>query len=349
MANTLYNNFIINNKIKSIIDTKLEASRLFQVNNELQAEPGMIYKVHKYISDAGKAEILATGQGNSKTIEAGYTEETYNVGTIQDKTKWYDEDAMTDPVLVDTLIKGVGENMTEFILNAAVGEMAKTTNVIEIDWTQTGANYFFGLIADALAIIAEKNVEEDSDYNIYINPKKEAWVRKQLVDNLKYSEDYIRTGAIGAVCGVPIYRSNAIPEDCVYIENSGAMTCFVKKGIETETDRDANTRTNYLYARQVGFVALTDDNKCIALSEATETPVITTPNAGATSVRGSSAAKATVVLYYDGGEEIGTTTAGSSGAWEVDFTTALASGDKIYAVAFEAGKAKATSATVTIA
>ena len=350
MANRLYDNFILENKIKSIIDTKLNANRLFTTNYGLTTHPGMIYKIHKYLSDAGKAEWLAKTEGNTKVIEAGYADEEYVVGTVQDKTIWYDEDEMTDPVLVDTLVKGVGENITEFILKAAIGEMENTKHKYEIDWTQatTTPNYIFGLIADALAIIAENNIEEDSNYCIYIHPSKEAVIRKSLLDNLKYTEDYIRTGAIGAVCGVPVYRSNDIPEDCMFVENSGAMTCFLKKNLETETDRDPDTRKNYLWARQVGVIAMTDENKCIAYCPAGTAPTLDAMTTASTKVKGECAPNSNVVAYLND-EFLVNGESDDDGDFEMNIPdgVTLVAGDIVKVTVFEGGKAPAT-ATVTV-
>ena len=40
-----------------------------------------------------------------------------------------------------------------------------------------------------------------------------------------------------------------------------AITCFIKKDSEVEQERNANTRTNWIYGRRVYVVALTDATK----------------------------------------------------------------------------------------
>jgi hypothetical protein len=53
----------------------------------------------------------------------------------------------------------------------------------------------------------------------------------------------------------------------VVLATRDAVTIFVKKGVEVENERDANTRRNDLYIRKVALVALTNEDKCIVLDE----------------------------------------------------------------------------------
>lgn len=98
-----------------------------------------------------------------------------------------------------------------------------------------------------------------------INPAQKAVIRKNLGEDLKYSEGFARTGYIGTICGVPVIVSKAVPAGEAYLATKDAVTCFVKKGSEIEQDRDANTRKNDVYARKVMVIALTDATRVIKL------------------------------------------------------------------------------------
>jgi hypothetical protein len=101
-----------------------------------------------------------------------------------------------------------------------------------------------------------------------ISPAEKATVRKNLGEDLKYSEGFARTGYIGSVCGVPVIVSKAVPAGEGYLATKEAVTCFVKKGSEIEQEREANIRKNKVFARKVMLVALTDATKVVKLTSA---------------------------------------------------------------------------------
>lgn len=100
-------------------------------------------------------------------------------------------------------------------------------------------------------------------------------IRKALNDNLKYVENYVRTGAIGAVCGVPIYASKALDnldEDSEgkplgFLATREAVTAFIKKDVRVEQDRDIDKKENFIVADRYAVIALTDETKCVKLIE----------------------------------------------------------------------------------
>ena len=77
---------------------------------ELSENPGMVKKIHKYVA-SGEVDDLERGEGNTNFIDAEYTEEEYRVSRSQGQARWYDDDAMTDPTLIDTKVKGLSEAM----------------------------------------------------------------------------------------------------------------------------------------------------------------------------------------------------------------------------------------------
>ena len=99
-----------------------------------------------------------------------------------------------------------------------------------------------------------------------INPAQKATIRKNLGEDLKYSEGFARTGYIGTVCGVPVIVSKAVPAGKAFLATKDAVTCFVKKGSEIEQERDANTRKNMIYSRKVMLIALTDATKLVRIT-----------------------------------------------------------------------------------
>ena len=101
------------------------------------------------------------------------------------------------------------------------------------------------------------------------NRKMRGVLQKALKDDLKYVEAFIRTGYIGTIAGVNLYVCDDIADNTVIIATREAVTYFRKKGVETEQDRDQNTRTNTIYGRLVGFAALTDAKKAVVIAKST--------------------------------------------------------------------------------
>ena len=180
-----------------------------------------------------------------------------------------------------------------------------------------------------------------------VNPAQKAAIRKQLADELKYSEGFARTGYIGTVCGVPIIASKAVPAGVAYLGTKAAVKCFVKKGVEVEQERDANTRNNKVFARKVMLIALVDGTRMIKMgrSQATDA-TITTYTKNAKTVAGAATTGATVRVFINGVLD-GTATASGS-AYSYTAKENLAPGDAVKVVAKLEGYLD-SSAEVTVA
>lgn len=79
--------------------------------------------------------------------------------------------------------------------------------------------------------------------------------------------EVIYNGQIGSVCGIPVIVTKAL-EDEAYLMTKEAVTCFMKKDLEVEQDRDADTRTNSVYLRTAYVCAVTDATKVCHIVEA---------------------------------------------------------------------------------
>jgi hypothetical protein len=110
------------------------------------------------------------------------------------------------------------------------------------------------------------NVEDEAGLFLIVNPAQKAIIRKNLGEDLKYSEGFARTGYIGSVCGVPVIVSKAVPAGTGFLATKEAVTVFIKKGAEIEPARDADTRKNTIFARKAMVVALTDATKVVKLT-----------------------------------------------------------------------------------
>lgn len=258
MSHTVYENFVLENKLEDLLITHLDLNQFATRDSSLTENPGMKKIIHTYTS-TGDVEDLEMGEGNTDGIVVSFSDEEYEVGTTQGRFSYYDEQEMTDPLVVDAGLDGLAKRMANDLTEKVIDEMEKAELIAyDVDWS-------FDSFVDAIALYP---YEDEAGLFCLINPAQKADIRKALADDLKYVEDFARTGYIGSVCSVPIYISNAVPEDTAYLATKEAVTVFVKKGAETEQERDANHRLNTIYARKVMLVALTDKTRLIKMTTA---------------------------------------------------------------------------------
>lgn len=339
-----YPNFVLENKIKSILSTKLDINRFLTPDYGLEGTPGLTKKIHTY-TGTGSAEVLARGDGNSTFIDADYIEQVYTAVRTQGQTRWYDDDEFSDPTLVDAKLQSLSESMVNAWTAAAITEYSKSLRSLACDFSTTANNYLFNLFADALAMFPE---EEDGIFAL-INPKNKAWVRKALADDLKYVEAYVRTGYVGTVCGVPIYESKAVLEDSIYIAKREAVKAFIKTGVRVERDKNIDTKKNTVAADRYAIIALVDNSKCMMLAKAQSTAcAITTYTKNAKTIAGTCGTDCFLVHVVDGDGEAYDVVP-SSGSWTMTAKANLTAGDKINATAFAPGKASKAATEVTVA
>ena len=256
MAHQVYENVVISNKINDILATAINLNNYLTIDNTLAENAGMTKKVITYTS-TGSVEDLGMGEGNKTSLEVKKAETEYTVKTFQGKFSFYDEEEMTDGMVVDTGLKHSADNMINKFTELAVAEYAKATLAV------SASAWSFDVVVDA---IAKMNVEDEAGLFLLISPEDKAGFRKALKDDLSYSEGFVRPGYIGTVCGVPVIVSKAIPAGEAYLASKEAITTFIKKDTETEYERDADIRNNTYWVRKVAVVALTDATKVVKIA-----------------------------------------------------------------------------------
>ena len=261
MANQVYDNVVLANKIEDILTTAVDLTSYMTVDTSMTQEAGMKKKINTYKAQ-GNVETLEMGAGNTGDIEVSFATKEYEVETVQGRFQYYDEQAMTDPMVVQAGLEGIAKTMINDFTTKAIAEFDKATLTVQ------RSGFAFTDIVDA---IAKLNTESEDGLFILVGVADLANFRKELKDDLKYNEDFVRTGYVGSVCGVPVIVTKAITNGNIYLASKEAVTLFIKKDTEVEQERDANVRNNKVYIRKVAVVALTDETKVVKL----------TPKAGA--------------------------------------------------------------------
>ena len=254
MAHNVYENVILSNKINDILTTAVNLNNYMTIDTSMTESAGMKKVINTYTS-TGAIEELGMGQGNSTEIEVSFVPAEYTVKTYQGKFAFYDEQEMTDPMVVDTGLNQSADHMINKWTELAIGEFDKAQEYSAGSWS-------FDAVVDA---IARLNLETEDGLFLLISPADKAAFRKALKDDLSYSEGFVRTGYIGSVCGVPVIVTKAVESGRGYLATKDAVTVFIKKDSETEYERDADTRKNSYWVRKVGVVALTDATKAVKI------------------------------------------------------------------------------------
>ena len=87
--------------------------RFCTVDNSLVGTAGMKRKINVYKATAG-TEKLKMGEGNTKSIEVSFTPEEYEIQLAQNKFQYYDEQEMTDPMLVPVGTRHMGTDTVSY-------------------------------------------------------------------------------------------------------------------------------------------------------------------------------------------------------------------------------------------
>ena len=152
MPNTLYDNFFLSNEIEDQYNSHLDLLSFCTVDNTLTGTAGMVRKIHKYKATSG-TEKLTMGAGNTKTIEAGYTEKEYRILLAQNRFQYYDEEAMTDPMVITTGTRHAGTDL----FNTVNGDIYAAFN--EATMTVVTTALGFDAFVDGSAMLNLENLE----------------------------------------------------------------------------------------------------------------------------------------------------------------------------------------------
>lgn len=265
MANTAYENFFLASIVEDQFKSHLDLARFCTVDDTLQGTAGMKKIINVYSATDG-TEKLAMGEGNSKSITAGFTQKEYEILLAQNRFEWFDEEAMKDPKLVPVGMKHAGTDLFNTMNADIFAEYKKGSQTV------SAAAPNFDAFVDA---IAKMNVENDENTEIFafVNAKNKAAVRKTLKDELKYVEAFARVGYIGTVAGVNIYDKKDAEDGEIIVATKEAVRLLVKTGTEVEqhtkgnrSEEAANIRKNDAISRKYYVAALDNDTKVVRIT-----------------------------------------------------------------------------------
>lgn len=257
MANTVYENQVLEAKFKDLLLTAVNARNYMTVDTTLAESAGMKKIINTY-TYTGEAEELGEREGNTNTGSIKAVPQEYVVKVVQQKFDYTDEDYMKDPTIVDKLMKGANQVMVNKMTSDFTNEFKKAT------LSATNSKFGYDAIVDGISAL---NIEDEKEvFDLYPNAWK-AELRKDPDYKSARMGEVVYSGQTGTVCGIPTIPTKALT-DASYVGTKEAVTLFLKKDVEVEQKRDADKRINEVFLRAVYVVALTDATKVAKITKA---------------------------------------------------------------------------------
>ena len=262
MAHVIYDNFYLSNEVEDQYNSHLDLQPFCTVDNSLVGVPGMKRRINVYSATDG-TQKLGMGEGNTKSIEVSFIDKEYEILMAQNRFEYYDEQAMIDPMLVPVGTRHMGTDLFNTVNAEIFAEFNKATLAV------TAAKFDFDAFVDAQAKLNLENLESVSIFG-FVSPADMASIRKNLKDDLKYVEAFVKNGYVGTVAGINLYTKKDAFPGTIVIGTKEAVTLFNKKGTEVEQpprgSEDANIRKNTILSRKYYLVALTDATKAVKIT-----------------------------------------------------------------------------------
>ena len=258
-----------------MISAKLEkaivATPFAKIDTTLEGRPGDTITVPKY-AYIGAATDLAEGVTADKT-KLGTTKGTFTVKKAVKQVELTDEAVLSgygNPVgeTNTQLAKAIADKVDNDVFDALKGAQLSYTSATDISYNEI-VNAIDGL-----------NEEENVEKVMFIHPKQVTQLRKDsnFISNDKYPNNVIMKGEIGMIANCRIVPSKkAINDARTYFLNpivelkpqeqtgdeSAAVTIFMKRGVNLETQRELGNYTTLIGADEHYVVGLTDESKVI--------------------------------------------------------------------------------------
>lgn len=342
MANTVFNNKVLADKAKDLLNTAINTRSLMTVDDDLEANAGMTKTINTY-TYSGEVEAVSERYGNTQTGSIAYVGKDYTVAVLQQKADYTDEDIMKDDKVLDYLMKGATQVMANKFNADFFKVLGNDENIVSRTVASTNIGY-----ADVVDAIADMNIEDESKLFLIISPAFKAAIRKDSDYKGAQMGEVIYNGMVGTIAGIPVIVSKYLSDQNVaYLMTKEAATLFIKKEVEIEQDRNPNTRVNDVYLRTSYIMAVTDATKCVKIGKVnSQATTITTYTKNAKTVAGAAPTGAKVYIYINGVLD-GSATA-SSNAYSYTAKENLAADDVVKVVSVLEGYANGSD-TKTVA
>lgn len=244
--------------ISANLPNAIKFAPLANINTDLEGRPGTTLTVPKF-SYIGQAENVAEGvaMGITKleTSDADFT--IKKAGKAVEITDESALSGMGDPIAEAErqITLSIADKMDNDIVQALEGATLKH---------EKAGTFDLDVIADAL----DKFVDEDDEQKVIImHPLDASVLRKEVASDWarasELGDSIIVSGTYGAVLDAQVIRSRRVKRGLAHIVKPGAVSIFMKRGVEVEKDRDILAKTTVISADEHYGVYLYDESKAV--------------------------------------------------------------------------------------
>lgn len=278
MANTVYENSVLEAKLTELMDSKLQVRGLMTVDDSLTQNAGLTKTINRY-TYKGTVETLEGGQANTTIGELSFVPEEYTVKRYQQTFRYNDMEVMKDPSIIDMALSGLADVMANQIRGEYFEELSKADGRHPF----AGDSLSYGDVVDALGEIGR---EVEDGLFIIMSAECRADIRRDPDFSAARQGEVMYTGQFGTLCGIPVLFSNKVPEGKAIITDKAAVKFFVKREAALEQDRNIETKVNTVVYERHGLIALVDDTSTVVLGPAAAALTVTLSDSKVPTVTG---------------------------------------------------------------
>lgn len=266
----LVNPQVMADMISAELPKKIKVAPLAKIDNTLVGRPGNEITVPAYgyigsADDVAEGEAITIAQMSTSTKKAKVKKAGKGV-------------EITDESVLSGYGDPIGEANRQLLMSIAdkidndcMDALNKATLAHDVSGT---AIISYEGIVDAV----DKFEEEDGEGKvIFVHPKQVTQLRKDpnFLSKDKYPLEVIMKGVIGEIAGCQVVVSKKVDTtSSMYkcpIVKAGALTIYMKRGAEVESDRDIVKKTTVITADEHYTAVLSDETK-VVLAKFKDTP-----------------------------------------------------------------------------
>lgn len=257
--------------ISAKLINSIVATPFAKIDTTLVGRAGDTITIPKY-EYIGDAEDLAEGVNADKT-QLATTTATHKVKKAVKQVE------LTDEAVLSGYGNPVGETNNQLALairSKIDNDVMEALKGAQLGYTAVG-NISYNNIVDAIDVL---NEEENVEKVMFIHPKQVSTLRKDsnFISNDKYNNNVIMRGEIGMIANTRIVATKKAVNDAKTLflnpivelkpqsqtgDEQSAVTIFLKRNINLETQRELNNYTTLIGADEHYVVGITDESKIV--------------------------------------------------------------------------------------
>lgn len=278
----LVNPQVMADMISATLPKQIKFSPIAKIDTTLVGRPGDTITVPKY-AYIGDAEDIAEGETMNPELL------TSSTTTVKVK-KAGKAIEITDEAVLSGYGDPVGEGTRQ--LSMAIGSKVDNDCLEALYTAPLVYNGSAGVIGYEGLVKADAVFGDESDDTkakvVYIHPDQEQTIRldNTFMDKNKYGLELVMNGAIGKVAGMEVKKSKKVKKDesgnwmnpivilatedpnedptaDAFATEDAALTIYMKRNVEVESDRDILSKTTVVSADEHYGVALSNDSKVV--------------------------------------------------------------------------------------